>query len=84
MTIDIIMRFAFGNESDVIHETPGGFDSALLKAFDTAHPTLIVAQESALLRMVARVVPMWFIGVFDRDIRLIDNIQAVGTNTPAQ
>ena len=77
MTIDIIMRFAFGNESDTIHEDPNGFEVALLKAFDTAHPKLVVAQESALLRVAASIIPMGVIAKFDKDMALIHKIQEV-------
>ncbi|PKX89191.1 cytochrome P450 [Aspergillus novofumigatus IBT 16806] len=75
MAIDIMMRFAFGNESDAINETPGTFIATFLTAFDAASHTLADTQENPVKRFVAGKIPLSLVAKVDKNIRVIYKLQ---------
>ncbi|EAW25749.1 cytochrome P450 [Aspergillus fischeri NRRL 181] len=75
MAIDIMMRFAFGNESDAINETPGTFKATFLTAFDAASHTLADTQENPVKRFVAGKIPLSLVAKVDKNIRVIYKLQ---------
>ncbi|EXJ68785.1 uncharacterized protein A1O5_07716 [Cladophialophora psammophila CBS 110553] len=84
LTVDVISQFAFGRSRDLIHETPGGFDAALLRAIDSGGDQLALLQHSYVTLFFAERLPLSLVARVDKTVAQIHYLHEFARDSVSQ